>query len=106
MEKFKNLERVVCKELEKLDGAYEGKNEFTKEDAEKFRMLAHGWKCLLTAEAMHEAEEMKDDGMSYTRGRNRMNGQYMSREMGDGWSGHYPPHWYPSSYDNTPYYRY
>ena len=37
MEKFKNLERVVCKELEKLDGVYEGKNEFTKEDAEKFK---------------------------------------------------------------------
>lgn len=103
MEKFKNLERVVCKELEKLDAAYEGKNEFTEKDAERFRTLAHGWKCLLTAEAMHEAEEMKDDGRSYARGRNMYNGQYMSREMGDGWSGHYPPHWYPSSYSNDPY---
>lgn len=96
MGQFKNLERVAMKELETLNAKYEGKNEFSKEDAELFRCLSHGWKCLLTAEAMHEANEEKESGgMSYAnRTRNPYNGQYMSREMGDGWSGHYPGNYY------------
>lgn len=106
MSKFKNLERVAIKELEKLDSAYEGKTEFTKEDAEKFRMLAHAWKSLLTAEAMHEAEEMADEsGRSFGRGRNSYtNPRHMEYEMNGGLSGHYPPSWYPVSYNDGRHY--
>ena len=94
MEKFKNLERVVCKELEKLDSDYTNKNEFTEADAKRFDMLAHAWKSLLTAEVMHEAGEGKEyDDMSYARGRNMRNGRYMSREVGDAMSGYYSPEW-------------
>lgn len=102
MSMFKNLERVAMKELETLDSKYEGKNEFTKDDAELFRCLSHGWKCLLTAEAMHEAKDTSmSEGMSYrNQPRNMYNGQYMSHEIGDGWSGHYGPNWY-----NMPGYR-
>lgn len=101
MGKFKNLERVTCKELEKLDSMYEGKNEFSEADAKRYDMLVHAWKSLLTAEAMHEAEEEKEKeqemgGVSYrNQPRNMYNGRYMSREMGDGWSGSYGPNWYP-----------
>ena len=93
---FKNLERVAMKELETLDTKYEGKNEFSKEDAELFRCLSHGWKCLLTAEAMHESKDQEMGGVSFrNQPRNMYNGRYMSREMGDGWSGSYGPNWYP-----------
>ena len=96
MSMYKNLERVAMKELETLDAKYEGKNEFTKDDAELFRCLSHGWKCLLTAEAMHESKESEMGGVSFrNQPRNMHNGQYMSREMGDGWSGSYGPNWYP-----------
>ena len=102
MGKFKNLERVTCKELEKLDSLYEGKNEFSEADAKRYDMLVHAWKSLLTAEAMHEAAEEKEmGGMSYAnRARNPYNGQYMSHEMGDGWSRSYGPAWYPYSHGN------
>lgn len=111
MENLKNLERIALKELEKLNTAYEGKNEFSEADAKKFDMLAHAWKSLLTAEAMHEANENTQEpsyrnsmasGRSYRNSGNEMpyssfDGYRggMSREIGDGWSGHYPPPWYP-----------
>ncbi len=110
MESLKNLERVALKELEKLNTAYEGKNEFTEADAKKFDMLAHAWKSLLTAEAMHEANEKGHEqsyrnsvnyGGNYRNSNSEMPYSYydgrhgnMSREIGDGWSGHYPPPWY------------
>lgn len=98
---FKNLERVARKELETLDAKYEGKNEFSKEDAELFKCLTIGWEKLLKGEKLHkEAEEMEKEqemgGVSFrNQPRNMHNGQYMSREMGDGWSGSYGPNWYP-----------
>lgn len=99
MKELKNLKRIVCEELEKLDAAYANKNEFSEADAKKFDMLAHAWKSYLTAEAMEKAnehEEMYDE--SFARGRN---GRYMSRD-GD-YSGHYPPRWmYPHSYRMMP----
>ena len=103
---YKNLERVLCKELEKLDEAYEGKNEMSEADAKKLDMIAHAWKSLLTGTAMHEANE--NEGLSYGNGmsatrRNMRNGRYMSSEAWDGRSGHYPPPWYPPrSYGNGP----
>ncbi len=99
MSDFKNLDRVAYNELKKLDTAYEGKNEFSEADAKRFETLSHGWKCLLTAAAMHEAEERnKMDQQSFRsyQPRNPDNGQYMR-----GQSGHYPPPWMypPRSYD-------
>lgn len=104
MEKFKNLERVVCKELEKLDSEYANKNEFSEADAKKFDILTHAWKSFLTAMAMHEANEEREmeNGQSFARRHNPYNGQFMSREMNDGYSGHYPPDWYPVSYGYRP----
>lgn len=107
MSKFKNLERVTLKELEQLDMKYEGKNEFTKEDAEKYRILAHAWKCLATAEAMHEAKEMEEENeRSFARGYGRKYYPRMSMDQGNGMSGHYPLEgYYPAhSYGYDPYY--
>lgn len=88
MKELKNLKRVTCEELEKLDAAYANKSEFTEADARKYDMLAHALKSLLTAEAMEEAKEMREDyGESHARGRNPMNGRYISREPDP----YYPP---------------
>lgn len=94
---YDNLKRVAMNELSKLDGAYAGKDEFVDTDAKKFDCLSHGLKCLLTAVAMLEAEEYgyESGNMSGRRGRNPMNGQYVSRDMGPGYSGHYPHEYYP-----------
>lgn len=106
MGKFKNLERVVCKELEKLDSDYANKSEFSDVDAKKFDMLAHAWKSYLTAMAMHEANEEREkemeNGQSFARRNISYGAPYMSREMSDGYSGHYPPEWYPVSYAYRP----
>lgn len=80
---FENLNRVAMNELKKLDMAYANKEEFSPEDAKKYECLMHGWKCQLTSEAMHEAESQaygnETNGMSGMRGRNPMNGRYVSR---------------------------
>ena len=88
----KNLERVICKELEQLDAAYANKNEFTDADAKKFDLLVHAWKSYLTAKAMHEANlAREEDARSFAR--NRQNGRYMDDGL---WrSGHYAPYYDP-----------
>lgn len=102
MKELKNLKRVVCMELEKLDAAYANKDEFSEADAKKYDMLAHAWKSHLTAEAMEAAGD--PEGMygesSYARGRG-MNGRYISRDMEPGYSDHYPypPRMYSGWYD-------
>ena len=124
MKEFKNLKRIAIEELEKLDAAYANKSEFSQEDAKRYECMMHGLKCHLTAEAMMEAEEYSDDreqGMSGRRGRNPMNGRYVSMDGGnsyaDGYSqgysegmrqamehdnrnmsGHWPPMPYPDRY--------
>ena len=116
---FENLNRVAMNELKKLDTAYASKEEFSPEDAKKYDCLMHGWKCQLTGEAMYEAEmqgyseDQSANGMSGRRGRNPVNGRYMSMESrpdmsyADGYSrgyseamehmdrnqsGHFPPY--------------
>lgn len=97
MKEYKNLKRVVCEELEKLDAAYANKNEFTEADAKKYDMLVHALKSHLTAEAMEKANEMDSEyGESHARGRNLMNGRYISREP-DYSNRYYPPMPYPRS---------
>jgi len=82
MESFENLKRVAMNELKKLDTAYAGKEEFSESDVKKFDCVAHGLKCLLTANKMIEAEEY-EDGMSGARGRSPMTGRYVSRDGGN-----------------------
>lgn len=82
---FENLNRVVMNELKKLDTAYANKEEFSPEDVKKYDCMMHGWKSQLTAEAMYEAEmqgysDDQENNMSGRRGRNPVNGRYMSME--------------------------
>lgn len=93
---YDNLKRVAMNELSKLDSAYANKDEFSEADAKKFECMSHGLKCLLTSTAMIEAEEYgyENGGMSGRRGRDPATGRYMSRDMGPGYSGHYPPDYY------------
>lgn len=90
MEKYKNLRRVSQGELMILESQLEGKNEFTKEQAEKFECITHGYKSLLCIidkekelEEMEQMPGMSMEGnmnMSERRGRNMNNGQFVSRE--------------------------
>ena len=103
MEDYKNLKRVACEELEKLNQAYENKHEFSEKDAELYKNLVKAKYYHTVLEEMEkgkERREMYDE--SYTPPRNHM-GQFTSREMDPGYSGHYPPSWmYPRSYGMMP----
>jgi len=117
MEDFKNLKRVALSELRKLDSQYAGKDAFSDSDIKAYDCLMHGLKCQLTVEAMMEASENwsgdeNSMGNSGMRGRNSINGRYMSRDnnpqsYSEGYSqgymdgqhanmsGHYPESYYP-----------
>lgn len=118
-ERYENLEKTLCKELEKLDKKYGGDVEMSEADAHKADMLYHALKSAATYHAMKDAEEMEGDDMegeysgesrsyrrsgrsyrggSYRRGRDMRTGRYISRDMEPGYSGHYPmeyidPYW-------------
>lgn len=116
-ERYHNLEKALCKELDKLEKKYAGDiAEMSSTDAEKANMLYHALKSAETYHAMKDAsEEMGgysgeyrggrsyDGGNSYARGRSRTTGRYISRDGGEGseggYSGHYPMYPdYPMSY--------
>lgn len=78
MEELKNLKRVVLNELRKLDSQMANKEEFSDSEARKYDCLTHALKCHLTAEAMLEAEELGEEGVSERRGRG-VDGRYVSR---------------------------
>ena len=80
---FKNLKRIAIEEAEKLDAMYANKSEFSDKDAELYKCLMSGLKDQLTAEAMMNAEEYSEDGVSERRGR-AANGRYVSREGNSG----------------------
>lgn len=103
------LEQKMCKEIEMIEAKYaqNPSQEMSMQDLEKLNKLYHTLKSQATYAAMKEAEEYETNmsGYSGRRGRNPMNGQYMSRDMGgDGYdygysdapghmngnSGHYP----------------
>ena len=117
MEHYENLEKAMCKELEKLDKKYANDvPEMSVQDVERADVLYHALKSAATYHAMKDADEWEEDDMensrsgrgygrggmdrSYRRGRDSM-GRYTSRDMGGdyGYSGHYPE-WMP------PYPRY
>lgn len=108
---FENLIRVSMNELNKMDLAYAGKEEFSDTDAKRFDMVAHGLSCLMKSlPFIEEYGYDQEEGMSGRRGRGS-NGRYVSRESDNGMSGHYwpgqqmpPPMWsgtyrgYPPEY--------
>ena len=118
MKRYENLEKAMCKELDKLDKKYANDvPEMTVQDVEKADVLFHAMKSAETYYAMKDVEDWDDDEMegsgrrgndgrmysgrdrSYRRGRDSM-GRYTSREMGGyygGESGHYPD-WMPPMY--------
>lgn len=101
-DRYENLEKAMCKELEKLDKKYTSNTEMDATDADRADKLYHALKCAATYHAMKDAEEEDDGysgayrGRSYARGRDAR-GRYMrSRDME--YSGHYPmdyvdPYW-------------
>ena len=126
MKRYENLDKAMCKELEKLDKKYANDvPEMSVQDVEKADVLYHALKSGATYYAMKESEEDWDEGdmesgegrsyrggysgrdgmgrggsgRSYARGRDAM-GRYTSRDMGGyygGESGHYPE-WMPPMY--------
>lgn len=112
MKRYENLEKAMCKELEKLDNKYASDvPEMSVQDVERADVLFHAMK---SAETYYAMTEWDDEGMegsgrhgndgrmysgrgqSYRRGRDSM-GRYTSREMDPGYSGHYPE-WMPPMY--------
>ena len=93
MEKFEDLERAMCKELEAIEQKVKGGKEMTDMDLDRADKLAHAMKSLATYKAMKDAEEY-ETGMSGGRGHG-MYGRYVSRD--DGYSGHYEGY-YPPRY--------
>lgn len=113
-ERFENLEKAMCKELEKLDKKYTADVEMSEVDAERADKLYHALKSAETYHAMKDAEEWEEEegeegysgegrsmrrgggrsyrrGASYARYRSPRTGRYISRGMDDyGYSGHYP----------------
>ena len=116
MKRYEKLEEAMCKELEMLDKKYGGETkEMSPQDVERADILYHALKSAATYHARKDAEEWEDEesersgrrgndgrmysgrggyGRSYTRGRDSM-GRFTSRDMDDGYSGHYPPDWMP-----------
>lgn len=81
---FENIENVLCAELEEMDERYKDGHEINSGDLAKADLIFHALKSAATYKAMKESSY--DDGMSersYARGRNKMNGRYMSRTGGD-----------------------
>ena len=93
MKKNEILEQKMCRELELLGQKYQNmQGEMSVQDLEKIDKLYHALKSMATYNAMKEAEEYGGEGYSGRRGRNPMNGQYISRNeesYADGYSNGY-----------------
>ena len=101
--RFENLEEAMCSELEMLNKKYGSETaEMSEQDVKKADLLYHALKSAETYHAMKDADEWEDEmdarsgrmGRSYRRGRDSI-GRYTSRDMGDGYSGHYPDWTHP-----------
>ena len=115
MEHFENLEKAMCKELEKLDKKYGGETgEMSPQDLETADKIYHALKSAATYHAMRDAYDDEGEysgegsrrGRSYRRGyayngggsgaRSPRTGRFVSRE--EMYSGGYPmdyldPYW-------------
>ena len=79
MEMHENFKRHLCKEIEELESQVTRNQNMSSQDLEKLDKMYHLKKSLLTADAMEEATEDYEDGMSGRRGRGA-NGRYVSRD--------------------------
>ena len=108
MKRYEDLDKALCKELEKLNKKYMGDvPEMSAQDVERADTLYHALKSAETFYAMVDAEGEEDEGSSgrgrgysYARYRSPSTGRYVSR---DGWSGRYPGEygysgWHPMEY--------
>ena len=94
------LEQKLCKEIELIENKYaNGNGEMAIQDVEKLDKLYHTLKSKATYDAMKEAEEYEDLGLSGRRGHDVFSEGYdrgyseaMHRMHNDGNSGHYYPH--------------
>jgi len=115
MKEYRNVDEALCREMDKLDKKYAGDVDMTMQDLEMIRLLLSSLVKSETYYAMQEENEWSNDEMegsgegrmsrggrsygrggmdrSYRRGRDSM-GRYTSRDMGPGYSGHYPE-WMP-----------
>lgn len=121
MDRYDNLDKAMCKELQTLNDKYTGNGgEMSEQDVKKADMLYHALKSAETYYAMKDAagEDMEDyserggmmrrnsyrrgDGYgSYARGRSPVTGRYISRDMG--YSGRYPMDYYGGGWDGMTY---
>jgi hypothetical protein len=120
MDRYDNLDKAMCKELQTLNDKYTGNGgEMSEQDVKKADMLYHALKSAETYYAMKDAgEDMEDyserggmmrrnsyrrgDGYgSYARGRSPVTGRYISRDMG--YSGRYPMDYYGGGWDGMGY---
>lgn len=98
MNKYEHLCKALENELELLNNKYATKQGMDKADVELAKMLFSALdhkQNYLTGKEMLEQREQEGknwNDSSYARGRNHYNGQYMSRDIGDRMSGHYPTH--------------
>ena len=119
MDRYEHLDKALCKELEKLNKKFTADIEPTEQEVERADKLYHALKSAETYYAMKDAEEEEEeemkggysgeghsmrrgrsyaDGMSGARYRSPRTGRYMSRDMGDGYSGHWNPMEYIDPY--------
>ena len=107
MKKHEILEQRMCKELDALESKLVSGADMSMSDLDKIDKLYHALKSKATYDAMKDAENYGEEGMSGYRGR-AANGRYVSRDDGgqsyaDGYSqgyseamnqmnnsGHYP----------------
>jgi hypothetical protein len=104
MDRYENLDKALCKELERLDKKYAADvGEMSEQDAHKADMLYHALKSAETYYAMKD--EYGDDGeYSEAGGRMVYRGSYArdrARRAGRNYRGMYSGR-YPMEYD--PYY--
>ena len=105
MDRYDNLDKALCRELEALNSKYTGSaGEMTEQDVQKADMLYHALKSAETFYAMRDAGDDDDysgDYMrrrrSYARGRSPVTGRYISRDMG--YSGRYPMEYIDPGWD-------
>ena len=95
---FDNLIRVTLNEMNKLNSAYAGKEEFTEADSKKLDMFT----CILSRlmKSLPYIEEYgydQDQSISGRRARDSM-GRYASMAHGQPMSGHYVPPAPPPAY--------
>lgn len=109
MKRYDDLDKALCRELEKLNKKYGEGGEMSQQDLDRADTLYHAMKSAETYYAMVDADGGEDEsgenrsyrggrGYSYAPYRSPRTGRYISRD--DGWSGgRYPmmeyidPYW-------------